>query len=266
MGILNVTPDSFSDAGGGFRGGRVDVERVVEAAQRMLDAGASILDVGGESTRPGAKPVAVGEECDRVIPVIERLLQFDTIVSVDTRKQEVARRALGMGCHLVNDVGALRGEGMLEAIAESSAAVCIVHMRGEPGTMQRDPRYADVIGEVHGFLAGRVDACCAAGISRDRLLVDPGVGFGKTLAHNLELLCNLDRLRVDGLPLLVGVSRKSMIGAITGREVADRVIGSAVAAALAVQEGADVVRVHDVAQTADALRIVRAWMATKGVA
>lgn len=264
MGVLNVTPDSFSDGGRLFDGGRVDFDRVMQMARRMLDAGAAILDVGGESTRPGAEPVETAEECERVIPVIERLLQLDTIVSLDTRKAEVAREALGLGCHLINDVSGLRDEEMRRVVADSRAAVCIMHMRGEPQTMQHNPGYWDVVAEAHAFLAGQIDACFAAGIPRARLIVDPGIGFGKTLVHNLELLRNLERVRVAGLPMLVGVSRKSMIGAITGRDVHRRAIGSAVAAALAVQAGADVVRAHDVVETADALRVVRAWMTTEG--
>jgi len=229
----------------------------------MLEAGAAILDVGGESTRPGAQPVPAAEELGRVMPVIECLLQLDTIVSVDTSKPEVATAALAAGCHMINDVAGLRAPGMLQAVAGSRAAICIMHMRGEPRSMQNDPTYADVVGEVRAFLAERVAHCRGVGVEPDRLLLDPGVGFGKTLAHNLALLRSLGELKVDALPLLVGVSRKRMIGTITGRDVSERVVGSAVAAALAVQRGADIVRVHDVAATADALAMVEAWNAVE---
>jgi dihydropteroate synthase len=261
MGVLNVTPDSFSDGGRLMSGGLVDVERVLAAAHRMIDEGAAILDVGGESTRPGSLPVALEDECSRVIPVIERLSGLDTIVSVDTSKPEVARLALQAGCHLVNDVTGLRDPGMLQAVADSEAAACIMHMRGEPRSMQNDPVYVDVVGEVRAFFEERVGVCDAAGIDRQRLLLDPGIGFGKRLEHNLALLRNLNAVRVAGLPVLVGVSRKSMLGALTERPVTDRDAASAVAAALAVEHGASVVRTHDVAMTADALKLVTAWFA-----
>ncbi|MEZ5559671.1 MAG: dihydropteroate synthase [Pseudomonadales bacterium] len=258
MGVLNVTPDSFSD-GGRFRAaagsGGVDLAQVVDVALEMIAAGADVLDVGGESTRPGAEPVSALEECRRVIPVIERLRQLDIMVSVDTRKAEVARQAVAAGAHLVNDVSGVRDDGMLAVLAACDAGLCIMHMQGEPGTMQDNPRYRDVVAEVRAFLAQQVVRCRAAGIGADRLLLDPGFGFGKTLAHNLALLRDLEAVRVDGLPLLAGLSRKRMIGAITGRATGDRVVGSAVAALLAVQHGADVVRVHDVPATADALKM-----------
>ncbi len=265
MGVLNVTPDSFSDAGSLFRQGKPDLGAIVSVARGMLEDGAVILDIGGESTRPGAEPVSVSQECGRVMPVIERLLELDTIICVDTSKREVAVEALAMGCHMVNDVYGLRSEGMLQALAAGGAAVCIMHMRGEPRSMQRDPQYADVVGEVRDFLAERVNACRGAGIDPARLVIDPGIGFGKTLTHNLALLRNLGKLKVHGVALLVGVSRKSMLGTITGRRVPQRVVASAVAAALAVQQGADIVRVHDVAATADALRMVRAWTAAEEI-
>jgi len=265
MGVLNITPDSFSDGGRLFVHERPDFGAILETAARMLEEGAAVLDVGGESTRPGAEPVSADEECSRVMPVIERLLELDTIVSVDTSKPEVATRAIAMGCHMINDVGGLRDERMLQTVADSGVAMCIMHMRGEPRSMQQDPVYADVVAEVREFLAGRVAAWLAAGLDRARLLLDPGIGFGKTLTHNLELLRNLEALKVEGLPMLVGVSRKRMLGAITGRPVSARLVASAVAAALAVWNGADVVRVHDVAATADALKIVQAW-ATEGMA
>jgi dihydropteroate synthase len=261
MGVLNVTPDSFSDGGRLFTGGSADLGAIVDTAQGMLEEGAAILDVGGESTRPGAQPVAADEECRRVIPVIERLLELDTIISIDTSKAEVAARALLMGCHMVNDVYGVRDHGMLQAVADSGAALCIMHMRGEPRSMQHDPQYADVVSEVRDFLAARAAACRGAGIDAARLLIDPGIGFGKTLAHNLALLRNIGELKAVGLPVLVGVSRKRMIGTITGRSVSERGVASAVASALAAQQGADIVRVHDVAATADALKMVRAWKA-----
>lgn len=261
MGVLNVTPDSFSDGGRLLNRGHVDLERVVAAARDMLEQGAAILDVGGESTRPGSMPVSIEDECLRVIPVIERLSELDTIISVDTSKPEVARLALQAGCHLVNDVTGLRDPEMLKTVSETDAAACIMHMRGEPRSMQNEPVYADVVGEVGAFLEERVGACDRAGIDRKRLLLDPGIGFGKNLEHNLALLRDLEALRVAGLPVLVGISRKSMLGALTERSVADRDAASAVAAALAVVSGANVVRAHNVAMTADALKLVTAWRA-----
>lgn len=260
MGVLNVTPDSFSD-GGRFRSpAGVDLDAVRASAETMLAAGADIIDVGGESTRPGAVPVPLAEELDRVIPVVECLAGLDTIVSVDTRKPEVARAALAAGCHMINDVSGLAHPAMLAVLADSRAAVCIMHMRGEPGTMQDDPVYADVVGEVRGVLRERVDRARAAGIDDNRLCIDPGFGFGKTLAHNLALLGRLESLRVDDLPLLVGLSRKGMIGALTGRTVDERLAGSVTAAVLAAERGADIVRVHDVAATMDGLKVLEAVM------
>lgn len=255
MGVINVTPDSFSD-GGRFFGGTADLSRISDIAAAMLADGAAILDVGGESTRPGAAAVPADEEIRRVMPVIERLLDFDAILSVDTSKPAVAARVLAAGAHLVNDVTGGRDPQMLAAVARSDAAFCLMHMQGEPRTMQEAPYYSDVVAEVRAFLAGRVSACRAAGIGHERLLLDPGFGFGKTLAHNLALLKDLAALRVDELPLLVGLSRKRMIGTITGRAVEQRAVGSAAAAVLAVQRGAAIVRVHDVAETADALAML----------
>jgi dihydropteroate synthase len=256
MGIINVTPDSFSDGGSLFRRGHLDLGAVVALAERMLADGAAVLDVGGESTRPGAHPVGVLEECRRVMPVVERLSHLDTIVSVDTSKAEVATQALAAGCHLLNDVCALNGAGMLEAAAGSKAAVCLMHMRADPRSMQDAPEYDDVVEEVRSFLGERVAACRDAGIEDDRLLLDPGFGFGKTFEHNATLLNNLNALRIDGLPMLVGLSRKRMIGALTGRPVDDRVAGGVAAAVLAVLNGAAIVRSHDVAATVDALKVV----------
>ncbi len=257
MGILNLTPDSFSD-GGRLYPGRVDLGRVTDLAQRMLEAGADLLDVGGESTRPGAAPVSEVEECRRVMPVIERLLDLDTIVSVDTCKPGVARLAVNAGVHVVNDVTGMTNPAMVEVLASSEAAVCIMHMRGEPRTMQVDPRYDDVVAEVRAFLARQAAQCQRAGIGAGRLILDPGFGFGKRLAHNLALLRSLAALRVDGLPLLVGLSRKSMLGQITGRGVDARLNGSVAAALIAAQRGADILRVHDVAATVDALKVLEA--------
>jgi dihydropteroate synthase len=255
MGILNVTPDSFSD-GGRF----ASREAALNCARAMAAEGADLIDVGGESTRPGAAPVSVQEELDRVIPVIEALAgDLPVPVSVDTSKPEVMRAAVAAGAGLINDVAALRRPGALAAAAALGVPVCLMHMQGEPGTMQHDPTYGDVVGEVAAFLAARVAACEAAGIARGRLLVDPGFGFGKTLVHNLALLRGLPRLAALGLPVLAGLSRKSMIGALLGNvPVGGRLHGSVAAALLAVERGAAIVRVHDVGPTVQALRILAA--------
>ena len=254
MGVLNVTPDSFSD-GGRFR----DVQAAVSHAERMAADGAAIIDVGGESTRPGSDPVGEDEELRRVLPVIERLAATLSIpVSVDTRKPGVMRRAIATGASLVNDVAALTAPGAIEAVAGSEVAVCLVHMQGEPGSMQDAPTYVDVVGEVRVFLRSRVAACVAAGIPRSRIAVDPGFGFGKTLEHNLALLAGLPDLAADGLPVLAGLSRKRMIGVLTGRDGSDRLAGSLAAAVVAVERGARIIRAHDVRETVDALRIVAA--------
>ena len=254
MGVLNVTPDSFSD------GGRyADVAAAVERGVAMVAEGAAIVDVGGESTRPGAADVTVDEEIGRVLPVVEELVRrLPVPVSVDTSKPEVMRAAIVAGASLVNDVRALRAPGALEAIAGSGAAVCLMHMLGEPRTMQVAPAYADVVGEVREFLAGRVRACVAAGIELDRICVDPGIGFGKRPEHNLALLAALERLADLRLPVLVGVSRKSLIGMITGRPPGERLAGSVALAALAVMGGAALVRAHDVAETVDAVKVASA--------
>ena len=255
MGILNVTPDSFSD-GGDF----ATREAALRHARQMVADGADLIDVGGESTRPGAPPVSVAEELARVIPVIEALAsELAVPVSVDTSKPEVMRAAVAAGAGLINDVAALRRPGALAAAAALRVPVCLMHMQGEPGTMQQDPAYGDVVAEVAAFLAGRLAACEAAGIPRVRLLVDPGFGFGKTLAHNLALLRGLPRLASLGVPVLAGLSRKSMIGALLGGvPVGERLHGSVAAAVLAVERGAAIVRVHDVGPTVQALRIVAA--------
>lgn len=253
MGVLNVTPDSFSD------GGRhVTVAAARAAGEAMVAAGAALLDVGGESTRPGAAPVSLQQELDRVLPVIEALADLPVTLSIDTSRPEVMVESVRRGVGLINDVRALQRPGALEAAASSGAAICLMHMQGSPQSMQRSPQYEDVVAEVAAFLEQRVAACSAAGVSRDRLAVDPGFGFGKTLAHNLALLRSLPRVAALGLPVLVGLSRKSMIGAITGREVGQRLVGSVVLAALALERGASIVRAHDVAETVDAVRLVQA--------
>ncbi|HEX5353694.1 MAG TPA: dihydropteroate synthase [Rhodanobacteraceae bacterium] len=254
-GILNLTDDSFS--GDGLAG---DIEAAVAQGVEMVEQGADMLDVGAESTRPGARPIDPDGEIARVVPVIEALAQRVQVpVSIDTSKPDVMRAAVAAGAGFVNDVYALRREGALDAAAELKVPVCLMHMQGEPGTMQRDPRYDDVVGEVHRFLAERVFACAMAGIDKRRVLVDPGFGFGKTLEHNLALLRALDRFRDLAAGVFAGLSRKAMIGTLTGREAgADRATGSAAAALIAVQRGAMIVRVHDVSATRDALAV---WQA-----
>jgi dihydropteroate synthase len=255
MGVVNITPDSFSD-GGQFFG----TAQALDHARRLIEDGADILDIGGESSRPGARPVDLDEELRRVMPVLETLaaLPLPVPVSLDTSKPEVMRRVLDAGASMINDINALRAPGALDAVAGASAAVCLMHMRGEPCTMQRDPHYEDVVAEVTGFLAERVLAATQAGIAHDRILVDPGFGFGKTPDHNLTLLRELRRFESLGTPLLVGLSRKSVLGKITGRVASERDPASAAAALLAVQRGAAIVRVHDVAATRDALRVLSA--------
>ena len=253
MGVLNVTPDSFSD-GGRF----LQPDQAIARAQAMVQEGADILDVGGESTRPGAAELTVQEEADRVLPVVAALRELDVPISVDTRKPELMHQALAAGADMINDIRALRAPGALAAVAAARCAVCLMHMQGEPGTMQQAPVYDDVVAEVAAFLADRVAACEAAGIARERLVVDPGFGFGKTLAHNLELLRALPLLAAGGVPVLAGLSRKSMLGRITSREVGGRRAASVAAAMLAVDRGAAIVRVHDVAATRDALRVRQA--------
>ncbi|MCB1792397.1 MAG: dihydropteroate synthase [Gammaproteobacteria bacterium] len=257
MGILNVTPDSFSD------GGRyLSLDAAEQQAERMLADGADLLDIGGESTRPGAAAVSVDEEIARVVPVVERLKKrFDAVVSVDTSKPDVMRAAVAAGADMINDVMALSAPGALTTVTTLGVPVCLMHMQGEPRTMQQAPQYDDVVADILGYLEQRVSDCERAGIPRSRLLVDPGFGFGKTLDHNLALLANLARFQKLGLPLLVGISRKSMLGAITDRAVEDRMAASVAAALIAVERGARIVRVHDVAETVDALKVWSAMMA-----
>jgi len=250
MGIVNTTPDSFSDGGWW-----VDAQAAIRHALKLQEEGADILDVGGESTRPGAEAVPADEEIRRVLPVIEALAGRGCVVSVDTMKPEVMRAALDAGAAMVNDVMALRAPGALQAVAASNAAVCLMHMQGEPQSMQQAPRYADVVEEVTLFLQGRVRACTAAGIGRERLVVDPGFGFGKTLQHNLSLLKHLNRLAETGVPIMAGLSRKSMLGTLTGRKVEAREFAGVAAHLAAVARGARLVRVHNVAAMRDALAI-----------
>lgn len=254
MGILNVTPDSFSD------GGRYTaVESALRHAEGMVSAGAAIIDVGGESTRPGAPAVSEAEELDRVVPVIEAIArELDVVISMDTSTPTVMREGARAGAGLINDVRSLRRPGALETAAATDLAICLMHMRGEPGTMQQAPVYADVAGEVGAFLAEQVARCEAVGISRQRLVLDPGYGFAKTLEHNLELFRRQAELLAFGLPLLVGVSRKSMIGAVTGRPVEGRLAGGLALAALALAKGAQILRVHDVAETVDVVKMITA--------
>ena len=253
MGILNVTPDSFSD-GGMF----VEREKALGHARRMAADGADIIDVGGESTRPGALPVPEDVELERVVPLVEALAREGLRVCVDTTKPAVMRAALAAGAGMVNDVRALREPGAVAALAASKAAVCLMHMQGEPRTMQAEPRYDDVVRAVREFLVERARACEAAGIARDRIVIDPGLGFGKTVAHNLALLRSLGELKAAGYPVMAGISRKSTLGRIAGRDVNELVAASVAAALAAVAHGASIVRVHDVRETVDALKV---WQA-----
>lgn len=259
MGILNVTPDSFADAG---RFSRLDA--AVAHAEAMVAAGADIIDIGGESTRPGASPVAESAEIDRVVPVIRELARrTPCLLSVDTSKPNVMRAAVDAGAGMINDVCALRRQGAVEMAAGLGVPICLMHMQGEPASMQEAPAYRDVVAEVKEFLAARVAACEAAGISRGSLLIDPGFGFGKDLSHNLQLLRSLREFTALGLPVLVGLSRKSMIGALTGKPVGERLHGSVALAVYAALQGASVVRVHDVGPTVEALRVIGAVMGAR---
>jgi dihydropteroate synthase len=249
--IVNVTPDSFSDGGKFF-----DAQRAIEHGLKLVEDGADLLDIGGESTRPGADEVSVQDEIARVVPVIEALAKQTTVpIAIDTSKPEVMRAAVAAGAGFINDIFALRLDGALDAAAELKVPVCLMHMQGEPRTMQNDPHYDDVVGDVKRFLTDRIFACELAGIDKKRIVVDPGFGFGKTLEHNLALLRALDQFAALGVPLLVGLSRKAMIGKLTGRDLDQRAAGSAAAALIAVQKGALIVRVHDVAITRDALAV-----------
>lgn len=258
MGVLNVTPDSFSDGGNFF-----ETRQALAQAERLLRAGADLIDVGGESTRPGAPPVPAEEELKRVLPIVNDLVRQGAMVSVDTSKAEVMRAVLDAGAHLINDVQALRRPDALQAVAGSEAALCLMHMQGTPQTMQTAPHYDAVVAEVREFLQTRLAECEAAGVARSRLLIDPGFGFGKTLQHNLALLKDLASLQSLGVPVLVGLSRKSMLGAITGRSVEQRLAGSLALAYAALEGGARIIRAHDVAETVD---VVRVWCSLRGEA
>ncbi len=254
MGILNVTPDSFSDGGDFFL-----FDAALRHAEQMLAEGADIIDVGGESTRPGSASVPTDEELRRVIPVIDAIVRrFGALVSVDTSKPEVMRAAADVGAGMINDVRALQADGALDAARYAEVPICLMHMQGQPRTMQHDPRYDDVMTDIKRFFHQRISACAEAGIQQNRLLIDPGFGFGKTLAHNLQILGNLHRFVDLCAPIVVGFSRKSMLGALTGRAPGDRLAASLGAALLAVQRGAAIVRVHDVAPTVDVLSVLRA--------
>ena len=259
MGVLNVTPDSFSD-GGCY----LQPDAALRRAEIMAEEGAAIIDVGGESTRPGAPLVTVQEELDRVLPVVERLTRALSIpISVDTSKPEVMREAARVGAGLINDVRALQAPGALDVAAASGLPVCLMHLRGEPATMQQAPRYSDAVAEVYAFLAERVQVCEAVGISRDRILVDPGFGFGKTLEHNLRLLRHLNRFTDLAAGVLVGISRKSMIGLLLNTPVTERLSGSLAAAVIALWQGAKIIRTHDVRETVQALCVCAAARAAE---
>ena len=253
MGVVNITPDSFSDGGAFFA-----PKAAIAQAGRLVDEGAAIRDIGAESSRPGAQPVSEAEEIARLLPVLRAIRDLPVPVSVDTRRVEVMRVALAEGASMINDIEALAAPGAAEAVAASDCGVCLMHKKGEPATMQEDPHYDDVVGEVTAFLAGRLAAAQAAGIDRGRIVVDPGFGFGKTAAHNLELLRNLGRVAALGVPVLAGLSRKSTLGRITGRPAGERMVASVTAALLAAQRGATILRVHDVGATRDALAVWRA--------
>ena len=257
MGVVNITPDSFSD-GGSF----ATASTALAHARRLVDEGADLVDIGGESTRPGAGGVALEEERRRVLPVLEQLAGGTVPVSIDTQKPELMREAIAAGASMINDVNALQAPGALAAVAQSGVAVCLMHMQGTPADMQTDPHYEDVVAEVLEFFGDRMRAAHAAGIAPDRIVLDPGFGFGKTLEHNLELLRRLDRFNTTGAAVLAGLSRKGMLGRLTGREVDERVYASIAAALIAVEKGARIVRVHDVAATRDALAV---WTAVNPV-
>lgn len=258
MGILNITPDSFSDGGQLFGSGAEHIAHCLRIAEKMIVDGAAVLDIGGESTRPGAVAVSSEEEMARVLPVVEALHRnLDVIISVDTSNPELMIEAAKCGAGLINDVRALQRDGALQAAASTGLPVCLMHMQGEPGNMQDDPYYSNVVSDVENWLLARVDACIHAGIAQEKLLLDPGFGFGKKLEHNLSLLKHLDQLAALPYPLLVGLSRKSIAGKLTGRSIAERLPASLALAQLALDRGACILRVHDVAETADMLKIWR---------
>jgi dihydropteroate synthase len=259
MGILNTTPDSFSDGGMLFADGNLSLEKVLERAAQMIADGADMIDIGGESTRPGATPVSSQEEMDRVLPVVEMLArEFDVVLSVDTSNAEVMLAAAASGVGFINDVRALRQPGAIKAAAATRLPVCLMHMGGEPASMQIDPHYNDVVVEVRDFLAQRIEACSKLGIARRNIVIDPGFGFGKTAQHNLQLLNQLEQMHALHCPLLVGLSRKSLIGAVLKRPLEERLAGSLALAAMAMQRGAVIFRVHDVRETSDVIRLCHA--------
>lgn len=259
MGIVNVTPDSFSDGGKHER-----IESAVQHAYQLIAQGAAIIDIGGESTRPGAQTISAEQEMERVLPVLSALQDCGAVLSVDTRKPQVMIAAINAGAHMINDIDALQAGNSLQVLADSDAAVCLMHKQGEPPEMQNRPHYDDVVAEVTCFLQSRIAAAEAAGITRDRIVVDPGFGFGKSLQHNLKLLQHLDRIKQLGAPLLVGISRKSMLGQITGRAIDQREYAGVAAHVLAVMRGARILRVHNVAACQDALRIIQAVEGSDG--
>lgn len=259
MGILNTTPDSFSDGGSYYKNHRLSLDLAVRRAEQMLAEGAQIIDIGGESTRPGAPVVSEQEELERVVPVVEAVAgKLGALVSVDTSSAQVIRESARHGAGLINDVRALQRDGALAAAAAAGLPVCLMHMQGEPDTMQENPHYSDVVEQVSSFLQQRITDCLAAGIAREQILLDPGFGFGKTLAHNLALLQRLPEFTRSGLPVLVGMSRKSMVAQLLGRPVEQRLAGSLALALLAAERGASIIRVHDVAETVDVLKVLAA--------
>lgn len=257
MGILNVTPDSFSDGGQ-----HNDLDAALYHAEKMIEQGAALIDVGGESTRPGAKAVSMQQELDRVVPVVEAINQrFDTIISVDSSTPEVISQSYAFGAGMINDVRALQREGALKAAAATDLPICLMHMQGQPSSMQKAPGYEDVVSDIHQFLAERVSACESAGIEKSRLILDPGFGFGKSLTHNYQLLNKLESFQALDLPLLVGISRKTMIAKVLDDRPADqRLYGSLAAAVIAAMKGCSILRVHDVAETYDAIKVVEATL------
>lgn len=259
MGVLNTTPDSFSDGGSYYQQGRLSLDLALARARQMLDEGADIIDVGGESTRPGSTPVGEAEELERVVPVVKALVEkLGALVSVDTSSPAVIRESASAGAGLINDVRALRREGALEAARATGLPVCLMHMQGQPETMQERPHYQDPVQEVKDFLQERAEACLEAGFASEQLLLDPGFGFGKSLAHNLDLLRRLPEFAQLGYPVLVGLSRKSMLGKLLGRDLAERLPGSLALAMASAQRGAAIIRVHDVAATRDVLTVLAA--------
>ncbi|MGH1460573.1 MAG: dihydropteroate synthase [Neptuniibacter sp.] len=261
MGILNVTPDSFSDGGTLCSSEGLLLDQAMSRAHQMVCDGATIIDIGGESTRPGAQPVGVQEELDRVLPIVEKVnSELDVVLSIDTSTPDVITESARLGVGIINDVRALGRDGALSAAARTGLPVCLMHMKGSPATMQMRPDYDDVLEEVTDFLIQRIQACEHAGIARNRLILDPGIGFGKTSNHNLRLLNNLSRLKELQLPILIGTSRKSMIGAVLNREVDQRLAGSLATVAFAVMQGVEIIRVHDVAETVDVVKMTRAMM------